>query len=433
MPKNCSVLNCRSESGSGERRSFYKFPLHDPARLQLWLRNMGRHNWTPSRHQYICHQHFTPSCFKVRWGIRYLEADAVPTVFEGSDKRKAVDQSVWNPKRIRGEKHPSVTVSDAVEMKDAQHAVCLYRVAVDPSQQVDGAALELVEPESSPQTDSDSSGGNISITLSQTADELTHGENAEVLVMSEICSADGQEELINSITAAILSQGGTLVTADPILCCLDDSDKVPGVTYVTEELPDDHGGDPLIAYFETIPNVYPSESSTQLSFSPETVLSSALSSEPISSTVPITSKHSPPSPASMVVTLQRLDADGDDGLSEGEEFEQLDHQLEEHCYHKSSQSKEQLEAMVAELQRKVKVLQQRHRRHLEKLLGLESTVVQLRQSNLLNEERLQLLERVSSRAYLQTAAAAPEPAETVAIIYEEDAAAFLCTPLNDSL
>ncbi|XP_024133431.1 THAP domain-containing protein 5 isoform X3 [Oryzias melastigma] len=404
MPKNCSVLNCRSESGSGERRSFYKFPLHDPARLQLWLRNMGRHNWTPSRHQYICHQHFTPSCFKVRWGIRYLEADAVPTVFEGSDKRKAVDQSVWNPKRIRGEKHPSVTVSDAVEMKDAQHA-----------------------------TDSDSSGGNISITLSQTADELTHGENAEVLVMSEICSADGQEELINSITAAILSQGGTLVTADPILCCLDDSDKVPGVTYVTEELPDDHGGDPLIAYFETIPNVYPSESSTQLSFSPETVLSSALSSEPISSTVPITSKHSPPSPASMVVTLQRLDADGDDGLSEGEEFEQLDHQLEEHCYHKSSQSKEQLEAMVAELQRKVKVLQQRHRRHLEKLLGLESTVVQLRQSNLLNEERLQLLERVSSRAYLQTAAAAPEPAETVAIIYEEDAAAFLCTPLNDSL
>lgn len=50
---------------------------------------------------------------------------------------------------------------------------------------------------------------------------------------------------------------------------------------------------------------------------------------------------------------------------------------------------------MAELQRKVKVLQQRHRRHLEKLLALESTVVQLRQSNLLNEERLQLLERVS--------------------------------------
>lgn len=65
-------------------------------------------------------------------------------------------------------------------------------------------------------------------------------------------------------------------------------------------------------------------------------------------------------------------------------------------YHKNSLTKEQLEAIVAELQKKVKVLQQRHRRHLEKLLGLENAVSQLRQSNLLNEERLQLLERVFS-------------------------------------
>ena len=50
--------------------------------------------------------------------------------------------------------------------------------------------------------------------------------------------------------------------------------------------------------------------------------------------------------------------------------------------------------IVLELQKKVKMLQQRHRRHLEKLVGLENTVGQLRQNNLLNEERLQLLERV---------------------------------------
>lgn len=51
--------------------------------------------------------------------------------------------------------------------------------------------------------------------------------------------------------------------------------------------------------------------------------------------------------------------------------------------------------IVTELQKKVKMLQQRHRRHLEKLVGLENTVSQLRQNNLLNEERLQLLERVN--------------------------------------
>lgn len=73
------------------------------------------------------------------------------------------------------------------------------------------------------------------------------------------------------------------------------------------------------------------------------------------------------------------------------------HLLLTHSYHKNSLSKEQLEAIVIELQKKVKVLQQRHRRHLDKLLGLETTVSQLRQTNLVNEERLQLLERVRGR------------------------------------
>lgn len=63
-------------------------------------------------------------------------------------------------------------------------------------------------------------------------------------------------------------------------------------------------------------------------------------------------------------------------------------------YHKHRLSKEQLEALVAELQKKVKVLQQRHRRHLDKLLGLENAVSQMVQKNLMTEERLQLLERV---------------------------------------
>lgn len=65
-------------------------------------------------------------------------------------------------------------------------------------------------------------------------------------------------------------------------------------------------------------------------------------------------------------------------------------------YHKNSLNKQQLETVVVELQKKVKVLQQRHRQHVEKLMGLENTVSQLRQNNLLNEERLQLLEMVQA-------------------------------------
>uniref|UniRef100_A0A1A8PYD4 Protein phosphatase 5, catalytic subunit n=1 Tax=Nothobranchius pienaari TaxID=704102 RepID=A0A1A8PYD4_9TELE len=429
MPKYCSVPNCRSDGSDG--RSFYKFPLQDPVRLQQWLKNMGRENWTPSRHQYICHQHFSPSCFRVRWGIRYLESDAVPTVFQENQKRKAADHSERKPKRLRDHRNQNFSEpSDGtvtfkpVEIQGALHTVHLYEFAVD--QQAEMGLLEpsgLGEPDCSVQTDLDS------LQPSYQTDDLSNNmESVEVVVMSECPAGYQEDELVH----AILNQGSTLVLKESILGCSGASTAVQDVSCSAEDLSQVHEGQEVIAYFETMPDVFPSETSSQLAFSPDTVLSPALSSKPISSTLPIVSKHIPPS--SLVLTLERLDTEGEDeeeggeGTSEVEDNEHQDQQLEEHRYHKNSLSKEQLEAIVAGLQKKVKVLQQRHRRHLEKLLGLENTVSQLRQSNLLNEERLQLLER----AYIQTSTAAPDVGETVAIIYEEDNAAYFYTPANDA-
>lgn len=415
---------------------------------------MGRENWTPSRHQYICHEHFAPSCFRVRWGIRYLESDAVPTIFQEAEKRKATDPVEKKPKRLRVNNNESTTVSNdrqsvgAVETESTLHTVHLYEITVDPSQQEEASLVEssdVGESDYSLQTDLNplapvdgfETTANFPLTLIQTVNDLSSsGENAEVVVMSECPAGEGQDELVNGITAAILTQGHRLVMNDSTLGCTDEAVAslcVEDVTYTTEQFSDVQEGHEaqVIAYFETIPSVFPSEASTQFTFSPDTVLSSALSSKPISSTVPIVSKHVPSSPTSLVLTVERLDTEegeADDGQSEEDSSEQQDHQLEEHCYHKNSLSKEQLEAIVAELQKKVKVLQQRHRRHLEKLLGLENMVSQLRQSNLLNEERLQLLER----ACIQTSAAVSDAGETVAIIYEEDNAAYLYTPLNNA-
>ncbi|XP_076002724.1 THAP domain-containing protein 5-like [Genypterus blacodes] len=443
MPKYCSVPNCRNDSGTGgDRRSFYKFPLSDPARLQLWLRNMGRESWVPSRHQYICHEHFTPSCFKVRWGIRYLESDAVPTVFQGAEKRRAADHSEDECKRLRDDQSletsgDGTAAVDGVEVENTLHTVHLYEITVDASQQGEAVLMDLShagEPAASLQEDAsmassvDGPDGEDSFPLAVFHDVsgLDGGENTEVVVMSE-----GQDELVNELTAAFLSHGsGLLMNESP----LSHTEAAVASLHV-QDLP--CGAEELgqrrtqvIAYFKTVPDVLPTEPSPRFAFSPDTVLSSALSATPITSTVPIVSKHLPPSPASLVLTVERLDADnveGDDGELEEEDGEQLEQQLEEHCYHKNSLSKEQLEAIVSELQKKVKVLQQRHRRHLEKLLGLENTVSQLRQNNLLNEERLQLLER----AYIQTSGGVSEACETVAIIYEEDNAAFLYTPLSN--
>nr|XP_040038811.1 THAP domain-containing protein 5-like [Gasterosteus aculeatus aculeatus] len=403
MPKYCSVPNCKNDGNGSERKSFYKFPLQDPVRLQQWLSNMRRGSWTPSRHQYICHEHFAPSCFKVRWGIRYLESDAVPTVFPEVEKRKAVDPSEAAPKRLRAHHEQSVALTgdgmpaaDATEREgETSHGVHLLEITVDPSPQGESSRLEASDAGESdcPLTaDLESVVGfkpvpSFPLTLFQTGRSLTNGE--EVVVMSERPFGAGPGELAAILTLSEEPSGGTQV----------------------------------LAYLETMPSVFHSEPAVR----PDTVLASALSAEPITSTLPIVSKHIA-APAASLDTGEEDDVTSEEEEEEEEHgvAERPDHQLEEHCYHKSSLSEEQLEAIVGELQKKVKVLQQRHRRHLEKLLGLENTVSQLRQSNLLNEERLQLLER----ACIQSGSAGSGGAETVTIIYEEDDnAAYLYTPL----
>ncbi|XP_061537698.1 THAP domain-containing protein 5-like [Phycodurus eques] len=358
MPKYCSVPNCKNDSTSGsDRKSFYKFPLHDPERLQVWLGNIGRDNWTPSRHQYICHEHFAPTCFKVRWGIRYLESDAVPTVFRRVEKRKVMDD---NEKKAKVFRRKAVLVEEP-----SQWAV------------VGGSntAANLPYLPTLPTIAS----------LTQPVDQ--HNEGKVVLLPD-----DRQEELL-----------GAFLT--------------PAHRLTVQELPaEDPCESQVVAYFESIPSVFPGH----LLVSSDTMLSSALSPEPIPSTLPIVSKHAPPPSKPLA-----LEADGgyDQQDDDDDDAESQDHQLEEHCYHKHRLSKEQLEVVVAELQKKVKVLQQRHRRHLDKLLGLENTVSQLRQKSMMTEERLQLLER----AYIQSSASMSNTGETVAIIYEENDAAYFYT------
>ncbi|KAL2103113.1 hypothetical protein ACEWY4_002281 [Coilia grayii] len=85
MPRYCAVKLCKNRGGvlskDNKRISFYPFPLRDQTRLQKWVDNMKRQAWTPSRHQYLCSEHFTEDSFDLRWGIRYLKHTAVPTIF----------------------------------------------------------------------------------------------------------------------------------------------------------------------------------------------------------------------------------------------------------------------------------------------------------------------------------------------------------------
>ncbi|XP_034494316.1 THAP domain-containing protein 8 isoform X2 [Ailuropoda melanoleuca] len=74
-----------------------RFPLKDGPRLRAWLWHMGHEDWVPSCHQHLCSEHFTPSCFQWRWGVRYLRPDAVPSIFSPPAQRQQSSQSTEKP------------------------------------------------------------------------------------------------------------------------------------------------------------------------------------------------------------------------------------------------------------------------------------------------------------------------------------------------
>lgn len=379
MPKTCSVPNCRT--APGDRTNFYKFPLHDPERLDLWLRNMGRNNWTPTRHQYICNQHFTPSNFKVCSRVRYLKNNAVPTLFQKEKVVKVNERrSKW---RLR---NTSQSIKRLGPVKEAGNS--LQSELCDLEQILEFRDQDPSQTDMEPSTLKDQQ-----MTILQTVEGFSLVRNGtEMVLITE------DQDVHESSTSG--KTGVQALDIENSACTIIDLSDVCEV----DQTPD-------IAYFEVIPSLSSSQS-PQLIFVPETILSSALSGQPITSTVPIVSKHvqgSKVDESPDTKEEEEDDVDRDNGSFEHQ-------QQEEHCYHKHSLSKEQLEAMVVDLQKKVKILQQRHNRDLDKLEGLEKTVAQLRQSNLLYEERLQLLERATFRANF----AVSDHGEIVTIIYREE-------------
>lgn len=221
--------------------------------------------------------------------------------------------------------------ADPVEML---HAVNLYEITVTPSQQEE---TSMVESDCSLQIDPNqlATGANLPLALFQK--DLSKGaDSAEVVVISECRSSGEHDELM----AAVLTQGHQLVMEESALGCIDEavaSLYVAELGHAAEQLSNVQEGhlvqegQELVTYFETIPNILPSDIFTPWTLPPDTVLSSALSSKPITSTLPIVSTHVQPSPTPVVLKVDRLDRDeGDDGQSEEDSMEWQDHQLEEH-------------------------------------------------------------------------------------------------------
>ncbi|XP_026544871.1 THAP domain-containing protein 8 [Notechis scutatus] len=472
MTKYCRAPRCSNSAGQPRRDqrrlSFYKFPLHSPERLRQWLSQMNQEKWTPTKHQHLCSDHFAPSCFEYRWGVRYLKPDAVPTIFQTSDsplkRENAVEPASDAPaKKALLEREGDTPTAAQTPACQEPSPMETLTIAIDPG--VAATPVYLEAQTSAPDLDFQALSGplvgtvnllplvqiveplqgvtlavaspmpavalpepleqqvvDLVASLPQAALGSLPGSSvglagqlcAEVAVPCEVVAAGDQTSVRAAMAEpAALAEEGALVienvSIEPFL-------EGGGSSVALPDLQEPTATTEMVAYFETIPTAPVTAAAAASSglTAPETVLSSALSL-PIVSTLPIVSNHAAPK-----APLSAEEAT----LEEGSSADSSEEPLEEHRYHHrggEGGTTAELAEVVMGLQKKVKGLQQRHRRHCAKLEAMESVVEQLWKENLVSEEKLKVLEM----ACLQSSTFVPEAGGAVAIICQDREPALL--------
>ena len=84
MPNYCVAVGCKNTAKKGSEYSFHRFPHQNPNLLKKWVHAICRKQWKPTKHSFICSDHFHESCFVIRPGAegRRLKDDAVPSIFQ---------------------------------------------------------------------------------------------------------------------------------------------------------------------------------------------------------------------------------------------------------------------------------------------------------------------------------------------------------------
>ncbi|KAK3100232.1 hypothetical protein FSP39_016728 [Pinctada imbricata] len=125
----CSALNCTVRTGQGV--SFFRYPK-DPSRRKVWIHNVKRKDFQPSKIAGLCERHFVDDDFKISRSfaesIGYelkelqLKESAVPTVFdygtpaEDTQKRKHRRSSNATEKRRKLEEKKMRTFGTQTEV-----------------------------------------------------------------------------------------------------------------------------------------------------------------------------------------------------------------------------------------------------------------------------------------------------------------------------
>ncbi|NXV87268.1 THAP domain-containing protein 5 [Calonectris borealis] len=400
MPRYCAASCCKNRGGQSARDqrklSFYPFPLHDKERLEKWLRNMKRDAWTPSKHQLLCSDHFTPDSLDVRWGIRYLKHTAVPTIFSSAgDEEK--DSSQNSPQEIKRENPEETNTNVVSEKASVSLEPCIPKKNPVIAENVD-KKVEVV----------------CSTALSKPLQiQKLQLQNREDFQADRVVLDNSSKQHIHQpnpilMAAAVQSMEATSVhtsVEDPVGCTatvLQFTDP----DYLNSSLKLKNALGSITDYAIENPNshvvgcsveVQPSENAVFLSTVTQTIEQFSASEESIIAIiVPAETPEKPEIVNSSFLPIKQEFLDTEETETDksvymspygGSEVLQT-----EHSYCKQDIDRDHLWQKISKLHSKITLLEMQEIKTLGRLRSLEALIGQLKQENLLSEEKLKIVE-----------------------------------------
>uniref|UniRef100_A0A8C5U1V2 THAP domain-containing protein 5 n=1 Tax=Malurus cyaneus samueli TaxID=2593467 RepID=A0A8C5U1V2_9PASS len=363
------------------------FPLHDKERLEKWLRNMKRDSWTPSKHQLLCSDHFTPDSLDVRWGIRYLKHTAVPTIFSSPDDEEK-DSSQNSPQQVQKDdqeetnvvsENASVPFEPCTPKKNPVIAQNVEEKAEVVCSTVLSKPLQIqnlqLQNEAGFQADS--------VVVDSSSEQYVHQPNTVLMAAAvqsmEAPSVHTSMENLGGCTATVLQ----FTDPDSLNSSLKLNNALGSVTDYVVENPVPHvvcSGD-----------VQTSEDAVLLSTVTQTIEQFSGSEESvIAIIVPAESPEEPERVNTSFLPAKEEFLD----IEEREVIEYAGNEIlqTEHSYCRQDIDRDHLWQKISKLHSKITLLEMQEVKTLGRLRSLEAFIGQLKQENLLPEEKLKMVE-----------------------------------------
>ncbi|NWU39657.1 THAP5 protein, partial [Hylia prasina] len=391
MPRYCAATRCKNRGGQSakdqRKLSFYPFPLHDKERLEKWLRNMKRDSWTPSKHQLLCSDHFTPDSLDVRWGIRYLKNTAVPTIFSSpDDEEKSSSQN--SPQQVQKDQEETSVASEKVSVPlepciPKKNPVIAQNVEEEADIVCPAVLSKPLQIQNLQLPDEGGFQAPSSVILDSSCKQYIHQPN------SVLMTAAVQNVEATSIHTSVEDSGGCTATVlqftDPDY--LNSSLKLnKGLGSVT-----DYTVENSVPHMVCSGEVQTSEDAVLLSTVTQTIEQFSGSEESvIAIIVPAESPEDPEGVNSSFLPVKEEFLD----IEETEVIEYDGNAIlqTEHSYCRQDIDRDHLWQKISKLHSKITLLEMQEIKTLGRLRSLEALIRQLKQENLLSEEKLKMVE-----------------------------------------